>query len=149
MITLRRTDSTDTDFTSLVELLDSELRVLDGDEHVFYAQLNKTGHIDAVVAYINEKPVACGALRPFSNDAMELKRMYTRKEHRGKGIASAIVAALETWTLELGYKLCVLETGKRQPDAIALYKKAGFEMIPNYGHYKDVDNSVCFQKVLK
>jgi GNAT superfamily N-acetyltransferase len=148
MITLRRTDSNDDDFKALVELLDQELRILDGDEHAFYAQLNKTYDIDAVVAYINGKPVGSGAIRPFSDEAMEIKRMYTVKEFRGKGVASAIVSELETWTKELGYKKCVLETGRRQPDAIALYKKSGFMEIPNYGKYADVPNSVCFQKLL-
>lgn len=148
MTKLRRTNATDPDFKALVELLDEELRILDGDEHLFYAQLNKTGDIDAVVAYIDDKPVGIGAIRPFSEDAMEIKRMYTLNEHRGKGIASAIVAELETWTKELGYKECVLETGKKQPWAISLYKTLGFTETPNYGKYVGVGNSVCFKKQL-
>lgn len=148
MPAIRRTNSNDHQFKSLVELLDEELRILDGDEHEFYAQLNKTADIDAVVAHIDGQAVGCGAIRPFSEDAMEIKRMYTLREHRGKGIASAIVSELETWTKELGYKYCVLETGKKQPWAISLYKRLGFVEIPNYGKYKDVANSVCFRKNL-
>jgi len=129
-------------------MLDEELRILDGDDHVFYAQLNKTYDIDAVVAYIDGQPVGTGAIRP-AGDSMEIKRMYTLEEHRGKGIASAIVSELETWASELGYKSCVLETGKRQPWAISLYKKLGFVEIPNYGQYKGVENSVCFKKELE
>jgi putative acetyltransferase len=148
MITLRRTNSSDRDFQTLVGFLDEELRILDGDEHVFYGQLNKTDDVDCVIAYINAKLVACGAIREFSGEAMEIKRMYTVKELRGQGIATAIVAELENWSRELGYTSCVLETGKRQPWAISLYKSLGFEEIPNYGKYAGVLNSVCFKKSL-
>lgn len=148
MITLLRTNSNNADFKELVKLLDDELRILDGDDHVFYGQLNKTDDVDCVIAYIDGKAAGCGAIRKFTDEAMEIKRMYTRNELRGKGIATAIVAELEKWTRELGYRSCVLETGKRQPWAISLYKGLGFEEIPNYGKYVGVLNSVCFKKVL-
>jgi len=147
MISLRRTNSNDSDFKKLISMLDEELRILDGHDHAFYAQLNKTYDIDAVVAYIDGQPVGSGAIRPLG-DSMEIKRMYTLEEHRGKGIASAVLSELETWASELGYKSCVLETGKRQPWAISLYKRMGFVEIPNYGQYVGVDNSVCFKKTL-
>ncbi|MEI9917386.1 MAG: GNAT family N-acetyltransferase [Bacteroidota bacterium] len=149
MLTLKRTNSNDTDFQTLVRSLDEELRILDGDDHVFYGQLNKTDDIDCVVAFIDNKPVGCGAIREFSNESMEIKRMYTLKDLRGKGIASAIVAELEKWSDELGYTSCVLETGKRQPWAISLYKSLGYKEIPNYGKYAGVLNSVCFEKKLQ
>jgi len=144
----RRTNANDPDFKTLVELLDEELRILDGDEHVFYAQLNKTGNIDAVVAYIDGQAVGCGAIRAFSGEAMEIKRMYVLPEFRRAGVATAVVAELEKWTRELGYPSCVLETGKNQPWAITLYKRLGFIEIPNYGKYAGVANSVCFRKTL-
>jgi len=147
MISLRRTNSNDSDFKKLISMLDEELRILDGHDHAFYSQLNKTYDIDAVVAYIDGQPVGSGAIRPLG-DSMEIKRMYTLEEHRGKGIASAVLSELETWASELGYKSCVLETGKRQPWAISLYKRMGFVEIPNYGQYVGVDNSVCFKKTL-
>jgi GNAT superfamily N-acetyltransferase len=147
-ISIVRANAADNDFKALVVLLDEELRILDGAEHAFYAQLNKTGDIDAVVAYADGKPVGCGAIRAFSDDAMEIKRMYTVEEYRGKGIASAIVAELEKWTYELGYNTCVLETGKRQPWAISLYEKLGYKRVDNFGKYKGVENSVCFNKSL-
>jgi putative acetyltransferase len=148
MITLQRTTSNNNDFKQLVELLDEELRILDGNEHVFYGQLNRTDDVDCVVAYVDGKPAGCGAIRKFSDEAMEIKRMYTLKEMRGRGIATAIAAELEKWSRELGYTSCVLETGKRQPWAISLYKSFGFEEIPNYGKYAGVLNSVCFKKHL-
>lgn len=58
--------------------------------------------------------------------------MFVKKEFRGKGIAANILPALCSWARELGYKKVVLETGLKQPEAISLYKKAGFELIPNY-----------------
>jgi GNAT superfamily N-acetyltransferase len=65
---------------------------------------------------------------------------------RGRGIAFQILQQLENWAAELGYSYCLLETGKKQPEAIALYKKSGYEVIPNYGQYENVSNSVCMQK---
>lgn len=149
MITIKRTNSHDEDFISLVRKLDAELAVIDGEDHSFYSQYNKIDKIKhAVVIYDDDKPVACGAIKEFSSDAMEVKRMYTVVNARGRGLATKILNELERWTAEMSYKKCVLETGKRQRDAIALYKKNGYTTIPNYGQYIGVENSVCFEKVL-
>ena len=80
---------------------------------------------------------------------MEVKRMYVSPGSRKKGIAASILSELETWAGELSAAKCILETGKKQPEAIALYRKHGYRVIPNYGHYAEVDNSVCFEKELK
>ena len=147
MIRLIRTDSDNNDFIELVKLLDAELAILDGDEHAFYAQLNKTDKIKhVIVAYENDKPISCGAIREYSPAIMEVKRMYTIPESRGKGIATKVLNELEKWTTELAYQKCILETGKRQPDAIWLYQKNGYKSIPNYGKYVEMENSVCFEK---
>ena len=147
MIHLTRTDSDNKDFIHLVKLLDAELAILDGEEHAFYAQLNKTDKIQTViVAYENDKPISCGALREYSQTTTEVKRMYTLPECRGKGIATKVLNELEKWASELAYQKCILETGKRQPDAIWLYQKNGYKMIPNYGKYVEMENSVCFEK---
>jgi len=150
MISLVRTNSDNKDFILLVKQLDDYLAELDGEEHAFYNQLNKIDKLkQVIVAYENNKPVGCGAIREYSPEKMEVKRMYTLPKHRGKGIATKILAELETWALELSYTKCVLETGKRQPEAIGLYKKNGYKIIPNYGKYVEMDNSVCFVKELK
>jgi len=147
MITLIRTDSDNPDFIGLVKYLDAELADLDGDEHEFYAQLNKTDKIKhVIIAYENDKPVSCGAIREYSPTIMEVKRMYTLPEHRGKGFATKILDELEKWAAELTYQKCILETGKRQPAAIWLYQKNGYKTIPNYGKYVAMENSVCFEK---
>jgi len=147
MITLMRTNSDNKDFIALVKLLDAELAELDGDEHVFYAQLNKTDKIKHVIlAYENDKPISCGAIREYSPTSTEVKRMYTVRQSRGKGIATKVLIALEKWASELSYQKCILETGWRQPDAIRLYEKNGYKRIPNYGKYAGIANSVCFEK---
>ena len=149
MIKLIRADSDNKDFIQLVNQLDAELAILDGDEHAFYAQLNKTDKIKhVIVAYENDKPISCGAIREYSPSIMEVKRMYTIPESRGKAIATKVLNELEKWASELAYQKCILETGKRQPDAIWLYQKNGYKAIPNYGKYVEMENSVCFEKVI-
>jgi putative acetyltransferase len=150
MIKFIRTDSTNKDFIELVKQLDAYLAVIDGEEHSFYHQFNKIDKLKyAVVAYEDGKPIACGAIKQFKPDAMEVKRMYTIREYRGKGVASNILQELEQWASDLGYEKCVLETGKRQDDAVHLYKKRGYRIIPNYGQYEGMDNSVCFEKEIR
>jgi len=150
MLKIIRTNSDNPDFISLVKLLDAELATRDGEDHPFYAQFNKIDKIKyAVVAYENGKPVSCGAIKEYSPDTMEIKRMYTLPESRGKGIATKVLIELEKWVTELSYKKCILETGKKQPEAIALYKKNGYKVIPNYGQYAEVENSLCFEKEIK
>ena len=149
MITLKRTDSSDTDFVALVQLLDADLAVRDGEEHAFYHQFNAIAAIkNVIVAYDDTYPVACGAIKALDTARMEVKRMYTRPEARGKKIAANVLAELEKWAVELGYSACVLETGKKQPEAIALYTRCGYSTRPNYGQYAGVENSVCFEKNL-
>ena len=74
--------------------------------------------------------------------------MFILSDSRGKGFASLILAELENWALELDFEKCILETGKMQPEAIALYRKNGYCKIPNYGQYTGVENSLCFEKNL-
>jgi putative acetyltransferase len=144
-----RTNAENHDFIELVQLLDTELSLIDGEEHSFYSQFNKIDHIKhVIVLYEDDKPVGCGAMKEYSSEAMELKRMFVLPENRNRGLATMIVTELETWALEISYTKCVLETGVRQPDAIALYKKNGYKLIPNWGQYVGVENSVCFEKKL-
>ncbi|WP_339865900.1 GNAT family N-acetyltransferase [uncultured Algoriphagus sp.] len=149
MITLTRTDSSNPDFVALVKLLDAYLAEKDGRDHDFYNQFNKIVNLkNVVVCYENGIPMACGAIKQFDENSMEVKRMFTEPKARGKGLASRVLTELEVWAAELGYKKCVLETGKRQVEAVALYKKKGYSLTPNYGQYIGIENSVCFQKFL-
>lgn len=149
MFSIKRTDSEDQDFVSLVKLLDAELAIRDGADSSFYAQFNKIDSIkNVVVVYLNETPVGCGAFKPYDATSIEVKRMFVSENARNQKIASQILTMLENWAQELGYKRSVLETGKRQPEAIALYTKAGYQVTANYGQYIGVDNSVCFEKTI-
>ena len=148
-IKIIRTDSEHPDFRTLVTLLDQDLAVRDGEEHAFYSQFNKIDKINhALLAYVENQPLGCGALRAYTEDSVEVKRMFVLPEHRGQGIAGAVLSALETWAAELGFARCILETGKKQPEAIRLYQKSGYEIIPNYGPYEGMENSVCMEKML-
>lgn len=150
MIKLTRTSSENQDFIELVKLLDADLAERDGKDHSFYAQFNKIAKIKyVIVAYENERPVACGAIKEYAPDTMEVKRMYTLPGMRGKGIAGQVLNELEKWAFELSYEKCILETGKKQPEAIRLYQKSGYKLIPNYGQYAGVEDSVCFEKELR
>ncbi|MDO5969966.1 GNAT family N-acetyltransferase [Flavivirga aquimarina] len=149
MIKLIRTDSDNKDFINLVNLLNDYLKVVDGDDHEFYNQYNNIDVLKhVVIAYIDNKPVGCGAFKKYTEHETEVKRMYTLPETRGKGVATIILKELENWSKELSYEACVLETGKRQVEAVQFYKKNNYTVIPNYGQYKDMTNSLCFKKMI-
>jgi len=150
MVDFIRTNSDHPDFIGLVKLLDADLAKRDGADHSFYAQFNKIDKIKHVVlAYENGKPSGCGAIKAYTPAIMEIKRMYVSPRSRKNGIATKILAELESWARELGCEKCILETGKRQPEAIALYKKNGYQLMENYGQYAGVGNSLCFEKKIK
>jgi GNAT superfamily N-acetyltransferase len=149
MYKINRTNTDDLDFQELVVELDKDLAIRDGEDHYFYAQFNKISAIKyAVVLYENEIAIGCGAIKEYEEDVMEIKRIFVRLEKRGNGIASIILKELENWTKELNYKKCILETGFNQPEAIRLYKKNDFIIIKNYGQYAEVENSICFEKLI-
>ncbi len=146
---IKRTSSDDQNFITLVILLDAELAVRDGTDHTFYAQFNKIDMLKhCIVVFDGDQPIACGAIRALDEESMEIKRMYVHPLSRKKGLATLILNELERWSSELGYKRCVLETGMKQPEAIALYQKNGYHRVPNYGPYIGVDNSLCFMKIV-
>lgn len=149
MITFIKTNSKNIDFVNLVKQLDAELTIKDGDDHDFYHQFNGITNLNfVIVAYKDKNAIGCGAIKPFDNRTMEIKRMFVPENGRGLGVATQILSNLESWALDLGYSKCILETGKILVEAIALYKKCYYQIIPNYGQYKGVENSVCFEKQL-
>lgn len=149
MLKIIRTDSNNKDFQELVRLLDEDLMIRDGAEHSFFAQFNKLDSIKHVVlAYDDEHAVGCGAFKKYDNETAEIKRMFVKLEKRGKGIAVEVLKELEKWASETGFSSAILETGKKQPEAIHLYQKSNYKVIPNFGQYKEVENSVCMKKKL-
>jgi GNAT superfamily N-acetyltransferase len=147
MITLERTNSDNEDFQKLIRLLDDYLDKADRDAHLTCESFNKIDTVKhVVVVYFTNEAIGCGAIREYSSDTMEIKRMFILEEQRRNGIASLILNELENWAKELGFKRCILETGEKLPEAIRLYQKKGYSRIANYGQYECLGNSVCFSK---
>lgn len=101
-----------------------------------------------LVGYHEGEPAVCAGWRVYGEDAAELKRMYVRPGVRGHGLARAILVELERTVASAGRRRVVLETGDRQPAAIALYRSAGYDDIPKFGHYADEQGSVHLGKWL-
>jgi putative acetyltransferase len=147
MIQIRRTISDDRDFHALVAKLDKDLLDRYDELQMFYRQFNKIeNNPTVVVAFYEDQPAGCGCIKPFDEESVEIKRMYVVDEQRGKGIGAAILRELEKWAAELKFRNTVLETGDKQPEAVHLYEKAGYTIIPNYGQYAGVATSICMKK---
>ena len=101
-----------------------------------------------LVAYQGEKAIGCGAVRRTEEGTGELKRMYVCLEERCRGVGRAILDALEVEAKKLRIHKLLLETGIRNPEAIALYERAGFSRIPAFGEYVGSPISVCMAKDL-
>jgi len=101
-----------------------------------------------LVAYVDGTPAACGGWRAHGADA-ELKRMYVSPAFRGRGLARAVLEALERTAAEAGFARVILETGQRQPEAIALYRSSGYEPVPSFGFYAEAPEAVHLGKVVE
>ena len=144
-----RTNSENPDFIRLTGRLDIDLCRIYNTNPEDYEEYNRITDLrTVVVAYENEQAVACGCFKIFDEKTVEIKRMFVEDSQRGKGIASAMLANLETWARELGYVKSVLETGKGQPNAIKLYQKYGYQITENYNDSDDLNISVCLAKIL-
>jgi GNAT superfamily N-acetyltransferase len=149
MIVLLRTTSEHEDFQKLVLQLDAFLRMIDGEDHGFYAQFNSSNLLkNVLVAYDENIPIGIGAYKEYDAETVEIKRMFTFPQQRGKGIAKAILTELENWAKEEKYTNAILETGVELKVAISLYQKMGYQVIENYGQYISVENSICLKKQL-
>jgi GNAT superfamily N-acetyltransferase len=100
-----------------------------------------------VAAWLNGKPVGCGAVVPLDNDTGELSRIFVSSESRRNGVGRAILAALEE-EARSRYKRLVLETGIAQEESMHLYAACGFTSIPCWGKSADNPRSRCYEKVL-
>jgi putative acetyltransferase len=149
MFELKRTNNQNPDFLYLIPLLDKDLRSRYQALQDTYDQHNVIVNVDTVViAYEDGQAVGCGCFKQFDESSVEMKRMYVEPAYRRKGISSAILNELEDWAAESGFTIAVLETGDRQDEAIALYKKQGYSIIPNYPPYEGMATSICMQKSL-
>jgi putative acetyltransferase len=147
--TIVRTDSSDLDFPQLVSLLNQELRERYGPLQQVYDSYNLISNLDTVViAYRDDIPAGCGCFKQYAADTVEIKRMYVKPDERKQGIASSILSELEIWAKEKGFLYAILETANKQPESVALYKKTGYTIIPNYGQYMGMEASICMKKKL-
>lgn len=147
-----RTDGRDKDFIENCRLLDIDLdrrvgKKIKRDKYKKYNQLDEIK--EAIVVYENEKVIGGGAIRRYDDENIELKRVFVHTEYQGRGIGSRLVSLLIEWARELGYKRMILETGELLAESCAVYKKLGFKVIPNYGPYVAMPESLCMAKDLE
>jgi GNAT superfamily N-acetyltransferase len=136
----------------LVAALDAGLAQLYPPEQRFGPNL-KAQHLEAgrgtfLVARDNGRAVGCGAIRMLDGKSAEVKRMYVEPDQRGKGVGRAVLDRLEAAAKQLGALRLVLETGIHSPEALALYRGAGFTQIDCWGEYATSPTSVCMEKTL-
>lgn len=149
-LTIESADPDCEDARGLLDRLDCELMGLYGGEGKtdFLPDDARVSGGSFLVARLGGRPVGCGALRPMADGAGEVKRMFVVPEIRGRRIGSRILEALEESARGAGYSRLRLETGTRQPEALRLYQRSGYESIDNYGTYRGNPLSRCFEKAI-
>ena len=143
------TNGENPDFIELCRGLDDFLNELVGGEEnrAEYVPYNRLSDIhDAIIAYDGEIPVGCAAFKKYDDECAEVKRVFIKPEYRGKGISRELMKRLENAAKEQGFRCLILESGEPLVAAMSLYRKLGYEVIPNYGQYKDMPDSVCMKK---
>ena len=145
----RRID--DPDAAGLVVALLDDLAERYGGRDAFHPDPASLAPPDGefVVARLDGVPVGCGGFRRFDDGVAEIKRMYVVPAARRRGVAAAVLADLEARAGALGYRSIRLETGTNQPEAMALYQRAGYRAMVPYGHYRESPMSRCFEKDLR
>ncbi|MCM1415744.1 MAG: GNAT family N-acetyltransferase [bacterium] len=146
-----RTDGKNKDFIENCRLLDIDLdrrvgKKIKRDKYKKYNQLDEIQ--EAIVVYKNNKAVGGGAIRKYDEETVELKRVFVHTEYQGQGIGSKLVSLLIEWAEELGYQRMILETGELLAESCAVYRKLGFEVIPNYAPYENMSESLCMAREL-
>ena len=151
-IEIRQVKSDDSDFVGLCGELDAFLNIAIGGEEK-REKYKKFNHLDTmdcvVIAYEKEKAVGCGALRKYSGDEVEVKRVFVREEYRGQNIGGLLLEHLIVQAKESGYQRMILETGEFLASSVRLYARYGFERISNYGQYKNMSESLCMGRSLR
>lgn len=148
--TIRTVHHTSSDLSGLIAKLDEDLyqRYPADEVHLVDFTDPSINEIVFIVAYLNEVPVGCGAIRPIDAESTELKRFFVELSLRKQGIAKRMLDFLENQAKELGFNNIKLETGAAQPEAVNFYEKYGYLAIAKFGEYVDCESSLCYEKVL-
>ena len=118
----------------------------DRSEYIPYNQLDDIH--DVIVAYDDDIPVGIASFKKYDDECAEVKRVFIKQEYRGRGISNKLLELLEKAAREKRYQYLILESGEPLVAAMALYRKMGYKVIPNYGQYKDMPDSICMKKKL-
>ena len=149
MLELRFVDADNKDFHDLAAKLDEYYFSLVGEVQNRYAPYNLPHLFQCrIVAYVDGKPAGCGAWKKIDETTFEVKRIYIAPEFRRKGIAGAIITALEQDAAKQGFARAILETAPMTGDSAALYRKLGYHEISYYGSPAGAENCRCFEKML-
>lgn len=143
------TNGKNQDFILLCQELDMFLNDLVGGEenrshYIPYNQFNDID--DVIIAYDKSVPAGCASFKKYDRECAEVKRVFIRKDYRGKGISKGLMELLEKSAKEKGYMYLILESSELLIAAMRLYYNRGFQVIPNYGQYKDMPDSICMKK---
>ena len=103
---------------------------------------------DVLIASVSEAAVGCAGLKAYSDNDVEIKRVWVEPGFRGNRIASEMMDALEAKARELGFKRAILQTRPQMEDAVHLYTKRGYIQIDNYPPYDKLEGAICFAKDL-
>lgn len=146
------TDGNNKDFIELCRMLDDNLDEIVGGEkqRKQYVQYNTLEDINDVVLLYNDKTaVGCASFKSYDDGIAEVKRVFVRKEYRGKGISKQLMSCLEEQAKNKGFLILILETGAPLVEAMGLYSNIGYKIIENYGQYKCMKESICMQKTIE
>ncbi len=147
----RYTNGRNSDFISLCHSLDSFLNEVVGGEEkrAKYVPYNSLDDInDVIVVYDGGNAIGCASFKKYNAECAEVKRVFIKKEYRNQGLSRALMKKLEGVAKNQGYTSLILESGELLVSAMSLYRHIGYVVIPNYGQYKDMADSICMKKKL-
>ncbi|WP_138751443.1 GNAT family N-acetyltransferase [Paenibacillus sinopodophylli] len=138
------------DLHQLIRQLDLDLLERYPAEEIFILDFTdeKINDVQFLVAYWDDVPVGCGAIKPYDADSTELKRFFVEASYRNRGIAKHLLMELEVKAKTMHFHSMKLEAGDAQPEALSFYRKHGYLSIDRFGPYRDNESSVCLEKQL-
>ena len=150
-IIFRWTDGNDPDFQRFYRLTEAYYSRIAGgkSKRLAFIPFNASSEIPHVLlAYQEETAAGCAGLKRYSETDAELKRLWVEPAFRGRHIAARLMDQIEEKALQMGFRRLILQTRPLMADAVALYEKRGYALIPNYPPYDQLDGAVCYAKAL-